>query len=57
MYYKYYRGGNDRFFLAPFLLGGLVGAGVTSVTRPRPVFVNPAPIYPSYGPYQPYPFY
>ena len=54
MYYNYYYRNNDRMFLAPLLLGGLVGAGVTSVTRPRPVFVNPAPMYP---PYSPYPFY
>ncbi len=41
----------DRQFLFPFLLGGLGGAALTSVTRPRPVFVNnPRPMY-----YPPYP--
>lgn len=60
MYYNssYYRNvQNDRFgFLAPFLLGGLVGGAAVGVSRPRPVYVNPAPYpqyypYPSYGPY------
>ena len=50
--YPYYRANNR--FLAPFLLGGLVGAGVTSVSRPRPVFVNPG-FNPYYG--YPRPFY
>ncbi len=41
---------NDRF-LIPFLLGGLGGAAVTSVSRPRPVFVTggPMPYYPYSG--------
>ncbi len=55
----------DRQFLFPFLLGGLGGAALTSVTRPRPVFVNNPPMqYPSYGynyyggyNYNPYPYY
>ncbi len=51
----YNRPYNNRF-LAPFLLGGLVGAGVTSVTRPRPVFVNPY-YNPYYRPYYNGPFY
>ena len=43
---------NDtRFgFLGPFLLGGLVGGTAVGVSRPRPVYVNPAP-YPIYPPY------
>lgn len=56
MYYNYYlRDGrypmnNNRYgFLAPFLLGGLVGGAAVGVSRPRPVYVNPAP-YPYYGP-------
>lgn len=61
----------DRQFLFPFLLGGLGGAALTSVTRPRPVFVNnsrpyyyPYPQNPGYGynyyggyNYNPYPYY
>ena len=52
----------NRFgFLGPFLLGGLVGGTAVGVSRPRPVYVNPAP-YPVYPPYPPYygprpPFY
>ena len=46
----------DRFFWAPLLLGGLGGAAIVGLSRPRPVYVNPA--YPSYyGPnpgYYPY---
>lgn len=41
-------------FFVPFLLGGLGGAAITGLSRPRPVFVNP-PIY--QPPYQPYPYY
>jgi len=48
-YYLYKDG--DRFFWAPFLLGGLGGAAIVGLSRPRPVFVNPAPNY-----YQPYPY-
>ena len=47
---------NDRFFGAfavPFLLGGLGGAAVVGLSRPRPVYVNQP--YP-YGPYT-YPYY
>ena len=54
--YYMYRDG-DRFFWAPFLLGGLGGAAVVGLSRPRPVFVNPAPYYgngPYYQPYRPY---
>lgn len=42
-YYLYKDG--DRFFWAPFLLGGLGGAAVVGLSRPRPVFVNPVPNY------------
>ncbi len=68
--YKMPNYNQDRQFLFPFLLGGLGGAALTSVTRPRPVFVNsPMPYYPyhqnpSYGynyyggyNYNPYPYY
>lgn len=47
----------DRQFLFPFILGGLAGGALTSVTRPRPVYVNPSYGYgyPNYfypqGPY------
>lgn len=60
---KYYQ--NDRAFLFPFILGGLAGGALTSVTRPRPVYVNgqmPNYNYPqgpygnySYSYYYPYP--
>ena len=35
---------DDRFvgsFFVPFLLGGLGGAAVVGLSRPRPVYVNP----------------
>ena len=47
----------DRQFFFPFLLGGLAGAGLVGVSRPRPVFVNspaPYPYRPYYPPYNPY---
>lgn len=47
---------NDRFggFFVPFLLGGLGGAAVVGLSRPRPVYVN-QPYYPNqYYPYSPY---
>lgn len=47
--YYFYKDG-ERFFLAPLLLGGLGGAAIVGLSRPRPVFVNPAPSY-----YRPYP--
>lgn len=49
---------NDRFiggFAVPFLLGGLGGAAIVGLSRPRPVVVNPNPYYnPYYYPYRPY---
>ena len=56
MYYNNipYNNGDRQFFL-PFLLGGLAGAGLVGVSRPRPVFVNSPGGYPP--PYQPYPPY
>lgn len=51
--YYLYRDG-DRFFWAPFLLGGLGGAAIVGLSRPRPVFVNPVPNY-GYYPYNSYP--
>jgi len=48
----------DRVFLAPFLLGGLGGAALVGLSRPRPVYVNPPynpyPPYPPMPPYRPY---
>lgn len=43
---------DERFggFLVPFLLGGLGGAAVVGLSRPRPVYYNPTP-------YQQYPYY
>lgn len=48
---------DDRFggFAIPFLLGGLGGAAVVGLSRPRPVYYNPAP-YPYYPPYYNYPY-
>ena len=41
----------DRFgFVVPFLLGGLGGAAVVCLSRPRPVYYTPQP-YPNYNPY------
>ncbi len=56
MYPNYYRAPqiyDERFggFIVPFLLGGLGGAAITGLARPRPVYVNP------YQPYQPSPYY
>lgn len=36
---------DERFggFLVPFLLGGLGGAAVVGLSRPRPVVMNPIP--------------
>lgn len=42
------RNTDDRFFLVPFLLGGLGGAAIASAARPRPVYVNPPVYYPPY---------
>lgn len=42
----------DRFWV-PFLLGGLGGAAVVGLSRPRPVYVNGGNYYP-YPP-RPYP--
>ena len=53
------RKNGDRQFFLPFLLGGLAGAGIVGVSRPRPVYVNsPTPYRPNYQPYpyQPYPY-
>lgn len=49
--YYLYRDGN-RIFWAPFLLGGLGGAALVGLSRPRPVYVNQPPYY---GPVYPYP--
>ncbi len=53
-YNPYFRNnfyGQDRFgFAVPFLLGGLGGAAVVGLSRPRPVYYTPQP-YPNYNPY------
>lgn len=61
-YYNYPINNDERFvpFLAPLLLGGLGGAAIVGLSRPRPVYVNPpmvpAPLPPTYYPYN-YPVY
>lgn len=48
---------DERFggFFVPFLLGGLGGAAVVGLSRPRPVYVNPYPYpYQNYYPYNNY---
>jgi len=57
--YEYYlvRDG-DRYFWVPFLLGGLGGAAVVGLSRPRPVYVNnPGPSYPMAPPPPRPPYY
>lgn len=60
MYYYPVQTRDGRFggFWVPFLLGGLGGAAVVGVSRPRPVYVNQGnmPNYPynTYYPYTPY---
>lgn len=49
--YKNYNN-EDRQFFVPFLLGGLAGAGLVGVSRPRPVYVNSPTPYPRPYPYQ-----
>ena len=63
MYRQQYNYYDERFvpFLAPFLLGGLGGAAIVGLSRPRPVYVNPPyqpypPYYQPYPPYGPYPY-
>lgn len=53
--YGYYmtNGDGDRFWV-PFLLGGLGGAAVVGLTRPRPVYVTGGGNYYPYPP-RPYP--
>lgn len=55
MYYTYPVIQDERFggFLVPFLLGGLGGAAVVGLSRPRPVMVNPIPPMPPTPPYYP----
>lgn len=62
--YNHTPGYDDRFFGAfavPFLLGGLGGAAVVGLSRPRPVYVNPyynqyPPYYNQYNTYNQYPY-
>ena len=51
-------GYDNRFggFLVPFLLGGLGGSALVGLSRPRPVYVNPAPYPYPYPNYYPYPY-
>lgn len=50
MYYPYYQYDQNRGFWVPLLLGGLGGAAIVGASRPRPVYVNPAPNFsPNYG--------
>ena len=55
MYNKPYYNEGDRQFFFPFILGGLTGGALASVSRPRPVFVQgpPQQPYPQYPPYYP----
>lgn len=58
MYYNNYNNypqEGERFFLVPFLLGGLGGAAIASAARPRPVYVNPPAPVPVQS-YNPYPY-
>lgn len=51
--YNYPNNSGDRFFLVPFLLGGLAGGAIGAYSKPRPVYVTSAQpnyTYPS-GPY------
>ena len=57
-YPNYSNNYDDRVFGAfavPFLLGGLGGAAIVGLARPRPVYYNPSPYYQQY-PYN-YPYY
>lgn len=45
----------DRFWV-PFLLGGLGGAAVVGLSRPRPVYVTGSNPYPYPYPPRPYPY-
>ncbi len=43
----------DRFFpVFPFIVGAVAGGAAVGLTRPRPVYVNPA--YPQFNPALPY---
>lgn len=53
MYNQNYYNSGDRQFFFPFLLGGLTGGAIASVSRPRPVFVQSPPPPPPYPPYYP----
>lgn len=57
-YYNIPNNYDDRFiggFAVPFLLGGLGGAALVGLSRPRPVYYNQGP-YPYQNYYQ-YPYY
>lgn len=49
-------GNDDRQFFFPFLVGTLAGGAAVSLTRPRPVYVNPGyPPQPGNAPLTPPP--
>lgn len=51
----------DRQFIFPFLVGAVTGGAAVGLTRPRPVYYNPAPYYGprpgGYGYYSNYGYY
>lgn len=51
---KNYNNLNDRYFLFPFLLGGLAGGAIGAYSRPRPVYVTPYPYQNNFYPQGPY---
>lgn len=60
-HYNYVYDDNDRFFLAPFLLGGIAGTalgyGISNNNNNMSYPVYPYPIYPLYTTYSTYPTY
>lgn len=54
--YGYYVAQDGDRFWVPFLLGGLGGAAVVGLSRPRPVYVTGGNPYPYPYPPRPYPY-
>ena len=48
--YPYYQYDQNRGFWVPLILGGLGGAAIVGLSRPRPVYYTPN-VYPNYYPY------
>lgn len=46
-------GNGERYFLIPFLGGALAGSAAVGLTRPRPFYVNVAPVNNGFNPYYP----